>query len=96
IRGTESKQPVLEFGHYYKGIAFLKTNNTKEAILNLQWVQKNSTDKNLQLKAQWYLALAYLKSNNSVEAINLLKKIADKSAYHRYKKTAQNLLNDLE
>ena len=85
IRGTESKQPVIALGHYYKGIAFLKTNNTKEAILNLQWVQKNSADKNLQLKAQWYLALAYLKNNNAAEAIKLLKNMAAKSTYHRYK-----------
>ncbi len=96
IRGTESKQPILELGHYYKGIAFLKTNNTKEAILNLQWVQNNSTDKNLQLKAQWYLALAYLKNNNATEAIKLLKKITDKSTYHRYKNEAKSLLKALE
>ncbi len=96
IRGTESKQPVIELGHYYKGIAFLKTNNTKEAILNLQWVQKNSTDKNLQLKAQWYLALAYLKNNNAAEAIKLLKNMAAKSTYHRYKNKAKNLLKALE
>ncbi len=96
IRGTESKQPILELGHYYKGIAFLKTSNTKEAILNLQWVQNNSTDKDLQLKAQWYLALGYLKNNNADEAIKLLKNMAAKSTYHRYKNKAKNLLKALE
>jgi hypothetical protein len=96
MRGNESKQPILELGHYYKGIAFLKSSNIKEAIINLQWVQKNSTDDDLKFKAQWYLALAYLNNNNINEATNLLKKIAYKSTYHRYKDKAKNLLKALE
>lgn len=96
IRGREDKQPILNLGHYYKGIAFLKTNNTPQAIANLQWVQNNCTDNNIKLNAQWYLALAYLKNNNASEAINQLKKLTGKSTYHRYNSRTKSLLKALE
>jgi hypothetical protein len=95
-RGTTTKQTTLELGHYYKGIAFLKNGNTKEALANLQWLQKNCTDEALTLKAEWYMALAYLKNNNADEATGLLKKLAAKSTYHRYSDKAKKLLGTLE
>src|SRR5690606_17612903 len=63
-RGTDesgSKAIILQLGHYYKGLAFLQTNNTKEAIHHLNWVLNNRPANALRAKAQWYVALVYLK-----------------------------------
>jgi hypothetical protein len=96
IRGVEDKQAILNLGHYYKGIAYLKNNNTPQAIVNLQWVQNNCTDNSIKLNAQWYLALAYLKNNNAAEAINQLKNLTGKSTYRRYSREVKSLLKALE
>jgi tetratricopeptide (TPR) repeat protein len=96
MRGAGEKQTILDLGHYYKGIAFLKTGNTQQAIQNLQWIEKNSTDADLKIKAQWYLALAYLKSDNASEAISLLKKLAVNGAYSMYNAKAKSLLKEIE
>jgi hypothetical protein len=96
MRGGEDKQIILNLGHYYKGIAFLKTNNNQQALQNLQWIEKNCTDADLKVKAQWYLSLAYLKNSNAIEAISLLKKLASNGAYPMYNTKAKSLLKALE
>jgi hypothetical protein len=91
LRSNADKQVVLETGHYYKGIAFLKTGNTTQGIINLQWVEKKGENTELKSKAAWYLSLGYLKNNQVTEAVGQLKKVVA-STYDRYKKEAENLL----
>ncbi|MFT3703119.1 MAG: tetratricopeptide repeat protein [Agriterribacter sp.] len=75
ISETDSKENILTWGHYYKGLAFLQTGNTKEAAINLDWVLNNQPGKALKAKAQWYLALTYLKENNKEKAVELCNSI---------------------
>lgn len=93
---TNSKENILQLGHYYKGLAFLQTNNTRDAITNLQWVLNNQPDKLLQAKAQWYLALAYLKENNGEKAAELCRRIANNMENDTLVKSAKKILVSLE
>ena len=90
---TNSKENILKLGHYYKGLAFLQTNNTKETILNLHWVLNNQHDKALRAKAQWYLALAYLKDNNSEKAAALCRSIISNKENDVLVKNAEKILD---
>ena len=56
-----SKQSILQLGHYYKGLSYIETNDNREAIENLQWVIDSALSRQLKIKAQWYMALIYLK-----------------------------------
>ena len=42
---ADSKENILQLGHYYKGLAFLQTNNAHDAITNLDWVLHNQSGK---------------------------------------------------
>ncbi len=88
-RGIDDKQNILETLHYYKGIAFLKTNNNDQALLNLQWVLQNSSNDTLKANANWYLALANLKNKNKSEAKKILERL---SSYSKYKTQVEKLL----
>ncbi|MGG9960330.1 hypothetical protein [Ferruginibacter sp. SUN106] len=95
-RGIESRQNILQLGHYYKGIAFLKTNTIPQALSNLQWIEQNADDAKLKIKAQWYLALGYIKKGDVAEAGKLLAIISNNSTYYRYKTMAATLLKALQ
>lgn len=95
-RGADDEQSILLLGHYYKGLALLKTTNTREAIKQLEWVTANGPGNVLQQKATWYIALAQLKSDNNLAAIYLLKKIEGGSGDSAYKIKARKLLQDLK
>lgn len=90
-----SKQNVLELGHYYKAIAFMETNNVAEAKKNLQWIIDHAQHRQLVTKSQWYLALAYLQDLNPAKATVLLKIIAENAAATPYNGQAEKLLNAL-
>jgi hypothetical protein len=93
---TDSKTNILQLGYYYKGLAFLQTNNIREAITNLNWVMNNQPGKALKAKAQWYLALAYLKENNGEKAAELCRNIVDNKENNTLVKKAKNMLDVLE
>lgn len=92
-RGVDDKQSILETLHYYKGIAFLKTNNNAQALTNLQWVTQNSRNDTLKANANWYLGLAYLKKGEIEKAKALFEGL---SSYGRYKKIVKELLEKLK
>ncbi|MBN8789751.1 MAG: hypothetical protein J0I84_21940 [Terrimonas sp.] len=93
---TGSRENILQLGHYYKGLAFLQTSNTKEAIINLNWVLNNQPNKLLHTKAQWYLALAYLKENKSEKATELCRSIVSNRENHTLVKDSEKILKVLE
>lgn len=93
-RSGNTKENILALGHYYKGLAFLQTGNSKNAIINLDWVV-NQPDQALQTKAEWYLALAYLQENNKEKAIELCRRIVSRKT-DPMAKNAKKLLNSLQ
>ncbi|MBX2925682.1 MAG: tetratricopeptide repeat protein [Chitinophagaceae bacterium] len=93
VSETDSKENILQLGHYYKGLAFLQTGNTRDAITNLYWVLNNQPGKALQAKAQWYLALAYLKENNSEKATELCRSIVNNKENNILVKNAEKILD---
>ena len=98
VRGageTDSKENILQLGHYYKGLAFLQTGNNKDAIVNLDWVINNQPGKALRTKAQWYLALAYLKENNREKVADLCNNIVDNKNNDSLIKKAEKILDTL-
>lgn len=96
IGEADSKENILQLGHYYKGLAFLQTNNNRDAIENLHWVIRNQHDKTLRAKAQWYLALAYLKENNSEKAAALCRSIVNNKDSSILVKNAKQILDALK
>lgn len=92
---TESKENTLHLGHYYKGLAFLQTNNTREAAINLRWVLNNKPGKALMAKAQWYLVLVHLKENNGEKAAELCRSIISNKKNDTLIKNAEKILATL-
>lgn len=92
---ADNKENILMLGHYYKGLAFLQTNNTREAVINLEWALNNQPGKDLRAKAQWYLALAYLKENNEKKAVELCRSIINNRENSVLIKNAESILNTL-
>lgn len=90
---TDSKENILQLGHYYKGLAFLQTGNTRDAITNLHWVLNNQPGKALQAKAQWYLALAYVKEGNMEKAAELCRSIVNNKKDGVLVKNAEKILD---
>ncbi|MFT3945334.1 MAG: hypothetical protein QM763_00050 [Agriterribacter sp.] len=93
--GTGDKENILQLGHYYKGMALLQTNNTKDAIINLNWVVNNQQDKALRAKALWYLSLAYLKENNAEKAVELCRSIINNKENDVLIKNAEKILDTI-
>ena len=91
-----SKQNILQLGHYYKGLAYIETNDNKQAIENLQWVIDSAQSPQLKIKAQWYLALIYLKENNTKKALPLLSSLSKNSNAVQYHKQANEILEMLK
>ncbi len=92
---VNSNQNIQELGHYYKGLAFIQTNNAKKAEENLQWVIGHAKNKQLITKAKWYLALIHLKKGNSEKALPLLNSVAN-SKITSYNRHAKELLKELK
>lgn len=90
---ADSKENILLLGHYYKGLAFLQTGNTKQAIINLHWVLNNQPDKTLRAKVQWYLALTYLKENKREKAAELCRSIINNRHNSVLVKNAEKILD---
>jgi tetratricopeptide (TPR) repeat protein len=80
-RGENSKKIILELGHYYKGISFLKTNKVDKAIANLKWILTNSQTDSISVKATWFLGLCYLKKGDLKKVELLLSKISTDDRY---------------
>lgn len=93
---VNSPENVLEQGHFYKGMAFTQTGNSREATRHLQWVIDHARSQQLILKARWYLALVYLKEKNSDKAVPLLNAIAESNQSTPYKDDAKKLMNLLK
>jgi hypothetical protein len=92
---ADRKENILQLGHYYKGLAFLQTGNTRDAIINLHWVLNNHPDKTLRDKALWYLALGYLKENNREKAAESCRSIVNNKEDHILVKNAEKILDAL-
>lgn len=90
---ADRKENILQLGHYYKGLAFLQTNNIHDAIINLDWVLNNQPGKTLKAKAQWYLALGYLKENNREKAAELCRSIVKDKKDWVLVKNAEKILD---
>ena len=80
-----SKQNILQFGHYYKGLSYIETDEDKKAFENLQWVIDSAQSPQLKIKAQWYLALIYLKENNTEKALSLLSSLSKNTNEVQYR-----------
>ena len=93
---NDSKENILQLGHYYKGLAFLQTGNTRDAITNLHWVLNNHPDKTLRDKAQWHLALAYLKEGNREKTAAICSKIISNKGNTLLIKNAEKLLDAIK
>jgi predicted negative regulator of RcsB-dependent stress response len=91
-----SKQNILQLGHYYKGLSYIETNENRQAIENLQWVIDSAQSTQLKIKAQWYLALIYLKQNNTKRAVPLLSSLSKNSNEVQYHKQAAEILETLK
>jgi hypothetical protein len=92
-RGDEDEtQKIKELGHYYKGLAFIETNNNAGAIENLVWVVDSAKNETLHIKAQWYRGLTYLKSGNIGKATNDFTKLANNAKAIPYNKQSNELL----
>lgn len=92
---ADNQENILKWGYYYKGLAFLQTGNTKEAVTNLNQVLNNAPGDALKAKTQWYLALAYLKENNSEKAAELCSSIVRNKENDLLVKNAEKILNAL-
>jgi tetratricopeptide (TPR) repeat protein len=90
-----SKQNILQFGHYYKGLSYIEKKDNKEAIENLQWVIDSSQNQQLKIKAKWYLTLVYLKENNLKKALPLLSSLSENTNELQYHKQATEILETL-
>jgi len=90
-----SRQNILQLGHYYKGLSYIETNDKREAIENLQWVIDNALSRQLKIKAQWYMALIYLKESNAKKATPLLFSLSGDVKAIPYNKRAFNILSIL-
>lgn len=96
VNETDSKENILKWGHYFKGLAFLQTGNAGEAAINLDWVLNNQPGKALRVKTQWYLALTYLKENEGGKAAELCKKIVDNKENQALVIKAEKILDTLK
>lgn len=92
---TYIEKDLLQLGHYYKALAFLQTNHTREAISNFNWVLNNQPDKALRAKAQWYLALTYLKESQKEKAAELCRTIVNNKQNDALVKSAEKILGTL-
>ena len=91
-----SRQNILQLGHYYKGLSYIETNNNGEAIENLQWVIDSALSRQLKIKAQWYMALIYLKEGNTKKAMPLLSSLSKNSKAISYNKHTGKILETLK
>ncbi len=87
-----SKQNILQLGHYYKGLSYIEINDQKKASENLQWVIDNATNKKIKIKAQWYLALIFLKNNGNQKAVPLLFSLSKNTTATPYNRKAKAIL----
>lgn len=87
-----TRQNILQLGHYYKGLSYIETNDDKKAIENLQWVIENANSEKIKIKAQWYLALIYFKNDENKKAISLLSSISKNDSAAPYNKNAHDIL----
>lgn len=91
-KDINSKQNILQLGHYYKGLSYIETNDQKKANENLQWVINNATNEKIKTKAQWYLALIFLKNDENQKAMPLLFSLSKNSKASPYNKKSQGIL----
>lgn len=91
-----SKQNILQLGHYYKGLSYIETNNNKRAIENLQWVIDSAQSRLLKIKAQWYLSLVFLKEGNIKKTISLLSSLSKTETGSPYNREAGGILKKLK
>ena len=90
-----SKQNILQLGHYYKGLSYIETRNNKQAIENLQWVIDSAQSRPLKIKAQWYLSLIFLKEGNIKKTTSLLTSLSKNETAYPYNKEAVDILKKL-
>ena len=90
-----SKQNILQLGHYYKGLAYIEANDSQKSIENLQWVIDSAQSPQLKIKAEWYLALVYLKENNTKKALSLFSSLSKNPNHHPYGRQATEILETL-
>lgn len=95
-RGALDVIEIKQLAHYYKGISFFETKNSKAAHEHFQWVIDSSKNNQLQIKASWYKSLLYLKSGELKKAEPLLNKVALNNTVPIYAKKASDLLNTIK
>lgn len=91
-----SKQNILQLGHYYKGLSYIETKDNKKAGENLKWVIDSAQNSQLKTKAQWYLALIYLKENNAKKAVQVLSSLSKNYNEVQYHKQATAVLENIK
>lgn len=94
-KDIDSDQAVKEFGHFYKGLAFLQANNLTQAADNLEWVIDSAKNKQLLIKGQWYQALIHIKKGDTRKAFPLLASVANDQTTP-YNMQAKELLHMLK
>jgi tetratricopeptide (TPR) repeat protein len=91
-----SKQNILQFAHYYKGLSYIETKDYKTAIENLRWVIDSARSPQLKIKAQWYLALIYINEDNLQKAMPLLLSLSKNPNQSPYHNQAAELLESFK
>lgn len=87
-----SKQNVLQTGHYFFGLSYIETNDNKKAIENLQWVIDSALSEPLKIKANWYAGLTYIKEKNVKKAVPLLEAVSKNFGHNPYQKRAAEIV----
>ena len=98
IRGDDTlndRENILQLGHYYKGISYLETGDSKMAIQNLNWVVKHSSNTEIVTKADWYLALGYVINKEKEKSKTILKELLQNKRNNHFSQKAKELYNIL-
>lgn len=93
--GDDNQQSVIEWGHYYKGLAFWETRQIPKAIKELDWTSKQARKPFLRIKASWYLGLCFLQSGEPAKAIALFTEIKEQEQLPTYAQQANKLLAEI-
>lgn len=96
VMGTDNRQQVLnQYMLLYKGLAYLETNNIKNAIKSFDSVLKTSgKNSSIYYNAEWYCTLSYLKENNITKADSVLDNILQSAS--PYKNQATQIIERLK
>lgn len=93
---SNGEENTMAIAYYFKGLSYLQSGNTREAIQHLNWVAYRQPDKQWQEKAKWYLILSYLKENKREQCLELCKQMKTSGNNPELVHKATQLINRLD